>query len=140
MRRLMLAVMALLLLATCDDRSYREIGGAIDVLAKKSNELPGPAIERLRAIGRRAVPQLETAMHTSSARGKVNLVAALEAIGEPESTAILQHFAVYDANPDVRAACEELLAKWAAGNDRKATPAKQALARIAEKRRLAQAE
>jgi hypothetical protein len=140
MRRLMLAAMALLLLATCDDRSYREIGGAIDVLAKKSNELPGPAIERLRAIGRRAVPQLETAMHTSSARGKVNLVAALDAIGEPESAAILQHFAVYDANPDVRAACEELLAKWAAGNDRKATPAKQALARVAEKRRLAQAE
>ena len=140
MRRLMLAVMALLLLATCDDRSYREIGGAIDVLTKKSNELPGPAIERLRKLGRRAVPQIETAMHTASARGKANLVDALAAIAEPESTAILQHFAVYDANPEVRNACEGLLAKWAAGNDAKAAPAKQALARIAEKRRLAQAE
>jgi hypothetical protein len=29
--------------------------------------LPGPAIERLRKIGRRAVPQIETAMHTAGA-------------------------------------------------------------------------
>jgi hypothetical protein len=79
-------------------------------------------------------------MHTASARGKVNLVAALAAIGEPESAAILQHFAVYDANSEVRTACDEVLAKWAAGNDPKTAPAKQALARIAEKRRLGQAE
>ena len=63
---------------------------------------PAPAIERLRKIGRRAVPQIETAMHTASARGKVNLVAALDAIGEPESAAVLQHFAVYDPSPEVR--------------------------------------
>jgi hypothetical protein len=134
------ALLALLVLPACDDRSYRQIGAAIDVLTKKNNELPGPAIERLRHLGRRAVPQIETAMHTASARGKVNLVAALAAIGEPESAAILQHFAVYDANPEVRTTCEEVLAKWANGNDPKALPAKQAIARIAEKRRLGQAE
>jgi hypothetical protein len=126
--------------SACDDRSYREIGGAIDVLIKKNNDLPGPAIDRLRKIGRRAVPQIETAMHTASARGKVNLVSALAAIGEPESAAILQHFAVYDANPEVRTACEEVLATWAAANDRRAPPAKQAIARIQEKRRLGLAE
>jgi hypothetical protein len=131
---------ALLALPACDDRSYREIGGAIDVLTKKNSDLPGPAIERLRKIGRRAVPQLETAMHTASARGKVNLVSALAAIGEPESAAILQHFAVYDANPEVRTACEEVLATWAAGSDGRTQPAKQAIARIEEKRTLGQAE
>ena len=140
MRRLMLVLMAAgLLLPACDDRSYREIGGAIDVL-KKNNELPGPAIERLRKIGRRAVPQLETAMHTAPARGKVNLVAALAALGEPESAAILQHFAVYDASSEVRTACEQVLAQWAAAGDRRAQPAKQALARVEEKRRLGLAE
>ena len=36
----------------CDDRSYREIGASIDVLTKKKQDLPGPAIERLRKIGR----------------------------------------------------------------------------------------
>ena len=140
MGRLMVFLAVVLAASACDDRSYREIGGAIDVLIKKNNDLPGPAIERLRKIGRRAVPQIETAMHTASARGKVNLVSALAAIGEPESAAILQHFAVYDGNPEVRTACEEVLAQWAAGNDRLAPPAKQAIARIEEKRRLGLAE
>jgi hypothetical protein len=124
----------------CDDRSYREIGRAIDALTKKGGELPGPAIARLARIGRRAVPQIETALHTAPARGKVNLVLALAAIGEPESTAILQHFAVYDADPEVRTACEQLLAKWATGHDTRTAPAKQALARIEARRRLGQAE
>jgi hypothetical protein len=128
--------LALLAAAGCDDRSYREIGAAIDVLVRKNNDLPGPAIERLRKIGRRAVPQIETAMHTASPRGKVNLIAALAAIGEPEAAAILQHFGVYDQNPEVRQACEETLAAWATGSDPKAVAAQQALARLAEKRRL----
>jgi hypothetical protein len=79
-------------------------------------------------------------MHTASPRGKVNLVSALAAIGEPESAAILQHFAVYDKSPEVRAACEDLLAKWASGSDRRSPPAKQAIARIEEKRKLGLAE
>ena len=141
MRRLIPLLLAVFLTTPgCDDRSYREIGADIDVLTKRSDELPGPAITRLRQIGRRAVPQIETAMHTASPRGKVNLVSALAAIGEPESAAILQHFAVYDANPEVRTACEELLATWAAAGDRKSQPAKQAIARIAEKRKLGLAE
>ena len=141
MRRLILAfALALLVLPACDDRSYREIGAAIDVLAKKSGELPGPAIDRLRKIGRRAVPQIETALHTAAPRGKVNLISALAAIGEPESTAILQHFAVYDKSPEVRAACEEVLAQWAAGGDRKSQPAQHAIAHVQEKRKLGLAE
>jgi hypothetical protein len=90
-------------------------------------------------------------MHTASARGKVNLVSALAAIGEPESTAILQHFATYDKSPEVRAACEDLLRTWAAENrkdpknrqDRNARRAQLAqivLARVEEKRRLGQAD
>jgi hypothetical protein len=140
MRRLIPCLFAALLVLGCDDRSYREIGAAIDVLAKRSEELPGPAIARLRQIGRRAVPQIETAMHTASPRGKVNLVSALAAIGEPESAAILQHFAVYDKSPEVRSACEDLLAQWAAKSDSLGTSAKQAIARVQEKRKLGHAE
>jgi hypothetical protein len=141
MRRLIPFLLAIFLTASaCDDRSYREIGASIDVLTKRSDELPGPAIARLRQIGRRAVPQIETAMHTASPRGKVNLVSALAAIAEPESTAILQHFAVYDKTPEVRSACEDLLSQWAAAGDRKSQPAKQAIARVQEKRKLGLAE
>ncbi len=135
-----LLLAAMLFAVACDDRSYREIGANIDVLTEKRDDLPGPAIARLAKIGRRAVPQIETALHTTSARGKVNLVAALAAIGEPESAAILQHFAVYDKYPEVRSACEDLLAQWAAGGGSRSGPAKLAIARIEEKRRLGQAE
>lgn len=135
-----LFALILAVVSGCDDRSYRTIGANIDVLTKRSVELPGPAIERLRKIGRPAIPQIETAMHTAAARGKVNLIAAMAAIGEPESTAILQHFAVYDTNPEVRAACEDVLKQWATGSDPRSQPAKLALARIDEKRRLGQTE
>jgi hypothetical protein len=140
-QRLIWIVLATLLSASaCDDKSYREIGANIDVLTKRSEDLPAAAIARLAKIGRRAVPQIETAMHTASARGKVNLVSALAAIGEPESAAILQHFAVYDKNPEVRTACEELLAQWSAAVDVRGTAAKQALARVQEKRKLGLAD
>ncbi len=140
MQRLIPLLFALALASGCDDKSYREIGASIDVLTKKSDNLPGPAIARLAKIGRRAVPQIETAMHTAAPRGKTNLVAALAAIGEPESTAILQHFAVYDKSPEVRTACEELLGQWASASDPRGGLAKQALARVHEKRRLGHAE
>jgi hypothetical protein len=129
-----------LLPAACDDRSYRDIGAAINVLAKPSDQLPGPAIARLRQIGRRAVPQIETAMHTASPRGKTNLIGALAEIGEPETAAILQHFATYDTSEEVRTACEEVLTRWASGQDQRSQPARLALARVQEKRRLGQAE
>lgn len=141
MRRLiLLCLAALLALPGCDDKSYRDIGAAINVLTKKKEDLPGPAIGRLGKIGRRAVPQIETAMHTASQRGKVNLVSALEAIGEPESVAILQHFAAYDTSPEVRAACDELLSKWSKRGDGLAKPAQQAIARVQAKRNLGLAE
>jgi hypothetical protein len=92
------------------------------------------AIAQLAHIGRRTLPQIETALHTASSHGKTNLIRALDAIGDPEAATIVQHFAVYDASPEVRAACEELLQRWAAASDGRAGPARQALARVAEKR------
>jgi HEAT repeat protein len=138
--RLSLLLLAPLLVGACEDRSYREIGANIDVLTKRSNDLPSQAVARLARLGRRAVPQIETAMHTASPRGKANLVSALAAIGDPEAAAILQHFATYDLSPEVRATCEGLLHEWAAENGPRGAPARQALARVAEKRSLGQAE
>ncbi len=141
MRRLSAVLLALVLAQTaCDDLSYREIGAAINVLTQDQEEPHARAIGRLRKFGRRAIPQIETAMHTTSPEGKINLVAALAAIGDPDATAILQHFATYDASPEVRSACEDLLKRWAAGNDRRSQPAQQALARVYEKRALGWAE
>jgi hypothetical protein len=64
----------------------------------------------------------------------VNLVHALEAIGDPESAAILRHFAVYDPDPEVRAACDELLARWSQAPGPLGAAAQRAQAMVAEKR------
>jgi HEAT repeat protein len=130
--RLRVAALALML-AACEDTAYREMGAEINVLTQRSDALVAPATTRLAGFGRRAVPQIETALHTASVRGKLNLIAALARIGEPESAAILTHFGVYDPDPSVRAACEEVLQGW---SDRPplAPAARAALARIADKR------
>ena len=118
----------------CEDRSYREIGAQINVLTKPGGGPVDDAIAQLARMGRRTLPQIETALHTASPRGKSNLIRALDAVGDPEAAAIVQHFAVYDASTEVRTACEELLQRWAAASDRRAGPARQALARVGEKR------
>jgi len=118
----------------CEDRSYREIGAQINALTKPGGGSVDDAIAQLARMGRRTLPQIETALHTASPRGKSNLIRALDAIGDPEAAAIVQHFAVYDASAEVRAACEDLLQRWAATSDRRAGPARQALARVGEKR------
>jgi HEAT repeat protein len=117
--------LALLLFGACEDTSYRDIGSEIKLLTTRTDALVLPAIQRLAKYHRRAVPQIEIALHTASPAGKVNLVHALDAIADPESVAILRHFAVYDPDPEVRSACEEVLEKW---------HAQEALARIKELR------
>ena len=133
-RAWLVVLLALLSAAGCEDRSYREIGAHINTLTKPGGGPPAEAIAQLARIGRRTLPQIETAMHTASPRGKSNLIMALDAIGDPEAAAIVQHFAVYDASAEVRTACEELLQRWVAAGDRRAGPARQALMRVSEKR------
>jgi len=117
--------LALFLVVGCEDTSYRDIGSEIKLLTTRTDALVVPAIQRLAKYRKRAVPQIEIALHTASTAGKVNLVHALEAIREPESVAILRHFAVYDPDVEVRGACEELLQRWKAA---------AALARVQELR------
>jgi len=69
----------------CEDRSYREIGAQINALTKPGGSPVPDAIAQLARIGRRTLPQIETALHTASPHGKSNLIVALDAIGDPES-------------------------------------------------------
>jgi hypothetical protein len=116
--------------ASCEDRSYREIGAEIQVLTKRNDALVAPARERLVRFKRRAIPQIETALHTASSSGKLNLVSALELLGDETAIPILRHFAIYDHHGEVRAACESLLKGWAVGEGPRALAARAALDKV----------
>ncbi len=135
MRRLSAnAWLLLALTAGCEDRSYREIGGEITLLCKRTDALVAPARQRLAKFGRRAIPQIETALHTASQEGKLNLIAALGTVHDAEAIPILRHFAVYDAGAAVRTACEGMLKSWAVGAGALGETSRTALARITKKR------
>jgi hypothetical protein len=126
-------ILAVVLLGACEDASYRDIGAEIGVLTDRTDALVPVATRRLTAFGRRAIPQIEIALHTASPAGKANLLRALDAIADPESAAILRHFAVYDPRPEIRTTCEEILTRWSR-QPALAAAATRALAGIAAKR------
>jgi hypothetical protein len=140
MRLLRIVVVAMSLAATagavsCDDHSHTDIGDEINILTRRNDALVPPATERLAGYGRKAVAQIETAMHTAAPFGRMHLITALEKIGEPESAWVLRHVAVYDVTPEVREAAEALLTRWSTDARKPlADSARTALAEIAHKR------
>ena len=123
------------LLGGCDDVSHQDIGDEINILVRRDDQLVPPATERLAAYKRRAIPQIETAMHTSAPTGRLHLVAALDLIGDEEAAPVLRHVAVYDITPEVRQAAEEVIARWANGApETRARQAREAAAEIARRR------
>jgi alkylhydroperoxidase/carboxymuconolactone decarboxylase family protein YurZ len=132
---LALVTLAALAGAACDDHAHTDIGDEINILIRRNDALVPPATERLAAYGRKAVPQIETAMHTAAPTGRLHLIAALELIADDESIPVLRHVAVYDVRPEVRDAAEALLGRWSAGGPApRAEGARGALAAIARKR------
>jgi hypothetical protein len=123
------------ILGACEDVSHADISGEINILVLRDDALVPPATERLAAYKRKAVPQIETAIHTAAPSGRLHLVAALDRIGDDAATPILRHVALYDTSPEVRAAAESILSGWtAAPPPARATRAGAALAEIARKR------
>ena len=122
--------------AACEEVSHHDIGDEINILVRiRRPELVGPAIDRLARYRRSAIPQIETAMHTSAPPGRLHLIATLEKIGDGEAVPVLRQVAVFDITPEVREAAERLLSRWAAGGDGARAPrAKAALDEIARKR------
>jgi hypothetical protein len=125
---------AVLVIGACDDVSHRDIGGDINVLVRRNDMLVGPATERLVGHGRGAIPQIETAIHTAAPNGRLNLVAALDRIGDEEAVPVLRQVAVYDVTAEVRAAAEAVLTRWAGEAGPRAERARAGLAAVGRKR------
>ena len=131
----MLAALAACALGACEDRSHGDIGDEINILTRRNDALVPPATERLAAYGRKAVPQIETALHTAAPFGRLHLITALDKIGDDESVSVLRHVAVYDVTPEVRDAAESLLTRWSSGGSKPlGERARAALVEIARKR------
>ncbi len=130
--RLMMAVGVLGL--GCEDMSFREIGTDVNVIARRDDVLVTRSIKNIGKFGPKAIPQIETALHSATLRGRLNLVAALDHIGSGDAISILRHHAVYDNRPELQKACESVLQGWAVKQDDRGQSARQALVRIAEKR------
>jgi hypothetical protein len=129
------AVSTLLALAACEDVSHSDISDEINILVRRDDQLVPPALERLAAYQRKAIPQIETAIHTAAPPGRLHLVAALDRIGDDAAAPILRHVAVFDTSAEVRAAAEGILTRWAAATPpARADRARAMLAEIARKR------
>jgi len=128
--------LAPLLLAAggCEDTSYQAIGAQVKVLVRDTNAAEEEATARLTAFGRKAVPQIEIALHTAPERGRARLFQVLEAIGDEETVPILRHFAVYDLSPALQETCASVLRGWSARPDRRGDRARQALEYVARSR------
>ena len=137
MRHGLLAVCMLLGLASpaCEDHSHSDIGDEINILIRRNDQLVPPAMDRLAAYKREAIPQIETALHTAAPAGRLHLVTVMERIGDADAIPILRHVALFDITPELRSAAEATLTRWAAGGDHaRAVRAREALAEIARRR------
>ena len=122
-------------LTGCEDVNHGDIADEINILVKRNDELVPPATERLTAYRRTAIPQIETALHTSAPPGRLHLLTALEAIGDPAAVPVLRHVALFDVTGEVRDAAEATLRRWgSAPPENRAARANEALAEVARKR------
>ena len=128
------AVGLLLILAGCTDRTDEEIRAQVTLAINHEGAPQKAALDKLAAHGRRAIPTIESAMHTASPAGKKTLIVALRQIGDPESVPLLRHVTLHDPAADVRREAEWTLRKWAEGKGPLAEKSTAALRTIEEAR------
>jgi len=137
MRSCPFVLIAVLLVApaACNDADD-DIRANVTLLCNHEGALATAAAEHLTRYGRRAIPTIESAMHTASPTGKKNLILALRKIGDVEAVPLLGHMAQFEPNADVRREAEWTLKSWAADGAAKerAERAKAALRTLEEAR------
>jgi HEAT repeat protein len=127
--------LAVLPFASCSDRTDEEVRGYVALVVNQEGSAVIAAAEKLARYGRRAIPTIESAMHTANPSGRKNLILTLRKIADPEAVPLLGHIAANDPAPDVRREAEWTLKQWAAtGAPALAERAKAALRALDEAR------
>jgi HEAT repeat protein len=131
------ALLALLLgtqAVACGDTKDDEIRAQVTLLVNHEGQAATNAAEALARYGRRAIPTIEAALHTSLVPGRRNLVMALRKIGDPAAIPLLRHLAVADPSLEVQHDAEWTLKEWAAGDGERAEKARAAMRAIDEQK------
>lgn len=92
------------------------------------------AMARLVAVGRPAIPAIETALYAARIEGRLDLIVTLRRIGDGEAIPLLLHRARRDEDERVRKEAEWTLRGWAGGKGERAVRARRALRALEETR------
>ena len=94
---------------SCVQDLDRDLQDDIAIVSTRTGLLVEDAIARVARRGVRAIPPIETALHTARPAGRLNLVMALRRIGSPESLPLLEHLARWDSDAAVRKEADSTL-------------------------------
>ena len=104
-----------LCLEACDGDIHKDIYGNIHVVVNRNDAFLAPAAAELERYGLRALPQIETALHSAKPDGRFRLVQVMARIKHTETVPLLRHLGLFDADDRVRKLARDTLVAWGAG-------------------------
>jgi hypothetical protein len=127
------------LLCACGPSPDEDIRGQVTLLLHQEGAPAQAASARLVAHGKRAIPTIESAMHTATPAGKKNLIVVLRQIGDEAAIPLLGHIAVYEPEEDVRKEALFTLQGWAKESNARGEKSRAALRNADELRQREEA-
>jgi hypothetical protein len=89
-------------IAGCEDPAERNSQRAVRDLVKAKPEQQDRALDRVVALGRQALTDIEQEMHSAKPEGRVRLLHALRRIGQREALPLVRFIARWAEDPEVR--------------------------------------
>jgi hypothetical protein len=132
-------VALLCLLFACSSNTDDDIRGQVTLLLNQEGAPAQAAAKKLVAHGKRAIPTVESALHTASPAGKKNLIGILRQIGDESAIPLLRHIAVYEPAEDVRKEALWTLQGWAKEDNPRGHKAREAIRAVDENRQREEA-
>jgi hypothetical protein len=131
--------LALTLVGCTGTTTDEEIRGQVTLMLNQEGAPAQAAADRLTAFGKRAIPTIESALHTASPAGKKSLVTVLGRIGDEAAVPLLGHLAAWEPLEEVRNLAHATLEKWAQQKDARGEKARAALRAVDETRQREEA-
>src|SRR5262245_60846279 len=136
----MRVLLVLLFLCGCNESATDDdIRAQVTLLLHQEGAPAKSAHDRLIQHGRRALPTVESAMHTAPPAGRKSLIGVLRAIGDEAAIPLLRHVAGFDPDEAVRREARWTLQGWANEGGARGEKAKAALRAVDETRQREEA-